>query len=79
LNRVPQGEAATRRNFNDLIGACRDGDRRLVRPTDVPTLPPIRSLAYFLPVIEELLVHSNIAGQKINSADVQKNTFSDDR
>ena len=31
--------------------------RRLVRPADVPPLPPIRSLAYFQPVIEELLAH----------------------
>jgi hypothetical protein len=31
--------------------------RRLVRPADFPPLPPIRSLAYFHPVIEELLVH----------------------
>ena len=31
--------------------------RRLVRPADVPPLPPIRSLAYFLPVIHELLSH----------------------
>ena len=29
--------------------------RRLVRPADVPPLSPIRSLAYFQPVIEELL------------------------
>ena len=29
--------------------------RRLARPTDVPPLPPIRSLAYFQPVIEEIL------------------------
>ena len=29
--------------------------RRLVRPMDVPALSPIRSLAYFQPVIEELL------------------------
>jgi hypothetical protein len=29
--------------------------RRLGRPADWPPLPPIRSLAYFLPVIEELL------------------------
>ena len=29
--------------------------RRLARPADVPALSPIRSLAYFLPVIEELL------------------------
>lgn len=28
--------------------------RRLVRPVDLPPLPPIRSLAYFQPVIDEL-------------------------
>ena len=31
--------------------------RRLIRPAELPPLPPIRSLAYFQPVIEELLVH----------------------
>ena len=29
--------------------------RRLIRPADRPPLNPIRSLAYFLPVIEEVL------------------------
>ena len=29
--------------------------RRLMRPTDAPPLGPIRSLAYFLPVIEEVI------------------------
>ena len=29
--------------------------RRLIRPKDVPPLSPIRSLAYFLPAIEELI------------------------
>lgn len=29
--------------------------RRLARPTDVPALSPIRSMAYFQPVVEELL------------------------
>ena len=29
--------------------------RRLIRPADVPPLGTVRSLAYFLPVIEELL------------------------
>ena len=29
--------------------------RRLARPADVPALSPIRSMAYFQPVIEELL------------------------
>ena len=28
--------------------------RRLIRPVDLPPLPPIRSLAYFQPVITEL-------------------------
>jgi len=36
--------------------------RRLARPVDVPALSPIRSLAYFQPVIEELL--SNPAPEK---------------
>src|SRR5271169_2158730 len=31
--------------------------RRLIRPKDLPPLSPIRSLAYFLPVITELLVN----------------------
>src|SRR3712207_3411490 len=29
--------------------------RRLIRPDGAPPLPPIRSLAYFLPVIDEVL------------------------
>ena len=29
--------------------------RRMIRPTDAPSLGTIRSLAYFLPVIEEVL------------------------
>ena len=67
--------------------------RRLTRPADVPPLPPIRSLAYFQPVIDELLDHPApdnyldylrlkmrcIAREKSVPADVQKNTFSDDR
>jgi hypothetical protein len=67
--------------------------RRLARPSDAPPLPPVRSLAYFLPVIEELLAQPmpenyldylrlklrNLAGHNPPSADVQKNTFSDDR
>jgi hypothetical protein len=31
--------------------------RRLARPPDMSPLTPIRSLAYFLPVIEEILVN----------------------
>jgi hypothetical protein len=63
--------------------------RRLVRPADVPPLPPIRSLAYFQPIIDELLAHPapdnyleylklklhHIAQQKTASADVQKIRF----
>src|ERR1700722_13825194 len=37
-----------------LLLACL---RRTVRPTDVPPLPRVRSLAYFQPVIEELREH----------------------
>jgi hypothetical protein len=67
--------------------------RRLTRPADVPPRPPIRSLAYFQPVIDELLEHPapdnhleylrlktrRIASEKPVPADVQKNRFSDDR
>ena len=65
--------------------------RRLIRPADTPRLAPIRSLAYFRPVIEELQENPapenyrdylrlklRMATQK-PPADVQKNTFSDDR
>jgi hypothetical protein len=31
--------------------------RRTFRAPEAPALPPIRSLAYFLPVIDELLAH----------------------
>jgi hypothetical protein len=66
--------------------------RRLVRPAEVPTLPRIRSLAYFQPVIEELREHPAPTGYlqylrlKLRNildnpapAAVQKSTFSDDR
>jgi hypothetical protein len=65
--------------------------RRLVRPADLPPLPPIRSLAYFQPVIDELLVHPmpdnylDYLRLKLNriaarsASPVQKNTFSGDR
>jgi len=67
--------------------------RRLVRPADVPPLPPIRSLAYFQPIIEELLTHPmpdnyleylriklrRITDTKLAPAEVQKKTLSDDR
>ena len=66
--------------------------RRLMRPAGVPLLTPIHSLAYFLPVIEELLDHPapdtylehlrlklrRIAEEKSVPADVQKKTFSED-
>jgi hypothetical protein len=65
--------------------------RRLIRPKDAPPLSPIRSLAYFLPVIEELteapapgnyLDYLRLKLQqaaKTRATTVQKNTFSDDR
>ena len=65
--------------------------RRLIRPADSPRLTPIRSLAYFRPVIEELQdspapenyreylrLKLRMATQK-PPADVQKNTLSNDR
>ncbi len=65
--------------------------RRLIRPADAPRLAPIRSLAYFRPVIEELL--ENPAPEnyrdylrlklrqaaKTLPADDRNNTFSDER
>lgn len=65
--------------------------RRLIRPADAPHLPPIRSLAYFRPVVEEL--QDNPAPENYRDylrlklrtatqsppAKVQKTTFSNDR
>jgi hypothetical protein len=72
-----------------LLLACL---RRKARPTDVPPLPRIRSLAYFQPVVEELMEHPAPGGylqylrlklrhiiDTPTSAAVQKSTFSDDR
>ena len=72
-----------------LLLACL---RRTVRPPDVPPLPRIRSLAYFQPVIEELLEDPAPSGYlqylrlKLRGildnpapATIQKSTFSDDR
>lgn len=65
--------------------------RRLIRPADLPPLSPIRSLAYFQAVVDELRVHPMPANYldylrlKLNRfatglvSPVQKNTFSDDR
>jgi hypothetical protein len=67
--------------------------RRLVRPADGPPLSPIRSLAYFQPIIDELLSHpppdnyhqylrlklDRVAQDNAVSAEVQKKTLSDDR
>jgi len=65
--------------------------RRLIRPAGTPRLSPIRSLAYFRPVIEELQAHPVPDGYldylrlKLRhaatalSADAQKSTFSDER
>jgi len=72
-----------------LLLACL---RRKARPNDVPPLPRIHSLAYFQPVVEELLVHPAPAGylqylrlklrgipDKPGPAKVKKPTFSDVR
>lgn len=72
-----------------LLLACL---RRTARPSDVPPLPRIRSLAYFQAVIDELLDHPAHGGylqylrRKLRGlldnpgpAKVQKSTFSDDR
>jgi hypothetical protein len=72
-----------------LLLACL---RRKARPSDAPPLPRIRSLAYFQPVIEELLEHPAPHGylqylrlklrgilDNPGPAKVQKSTFSDDR
>jgi hypothetical protein len=66
--------------------------RRLARPPGVPPLPRIRSLAYFQPVVEELLESPVPDGylqylrfklrsvvDKADPAAVQKTTLSDDR
>jgi hypothetical protein len=65
--------------------------RRLIRPPDAPRLSPIRSLAYFRPVIDELRTHPapenylDYLRLKLRQAvtalpaTVQKSTFSDDR
>jgi hypothetical protein len=65
--------------------------RRLFRPPDLPPLPPIRSFAYFQPVITELQQNPLPDGYleylrlklrnpaKESPAGLQKNTFSDDR
>jgi hypothetical protein len=65
--------------------------RRLIRPSGVPPLPRIRSLAYFQPVIAELqqqplpadyLDYLRLKLQQATNAlpnDAQKKTFSDDR
>jgi hypothetical protein len=65
--------------------------RRLARPADLPPLPPIRSLAYFQPVIAELQQQPLPPGYldylrlKLHTlgtvlpAEVRKNTFPGDR
>jgi len=65
--------------------------RRLIRPVGAPALSPIRSLAYFRPVIDELRAHPapesylDYLRLKLRKAaatlpaTVQKSTFSGDR
>ena len=72
-----------------LLLACL---RRHTRPLDVPALPRVRSLAYFQPVIEELLESPAPDGylqylrfklrsiiDEADPAAVQQSTLSDDR
>jgi hypothetical protein len=72
-----------------LLLACL---RRSVRPADVPPLPRMRSLAYFQPVIEELMENPFAGGylkylrlklrgvaDQPGPAKVQKSTLSGDR
>jgi len=65
--------------------------RRMMRPEQAPPLSPIRSLAYFRPVVDELRTHpapdayTDYLRLKLRRvanappADVQKSTFADDR
>lgn len=62
--------------------------RRRTRPDGRLPLPPIRSLAYFSPVIDELLrqplpdtylEYLRSKADRLLRPDVQKSTFSDDR
>jgi hypothetical protein len=65
--------------------------RRLIRPEDAPRLSPIRSLAYFRPVVDELRAHPapesylhylRLKMRQVAAAlpaSLQKSTFSDDR
>ena len=65
--------------------------RRLARPPDAPPLPPVRSLAYFRPVVDELRTHPTPDGYldylrlklrqacDAKSANAPISTFSDDR
>jgi hypothetical protein len=64
--------------------------RRMIRPSDAPRLSPIRSLAYFRPVIDELRTHPtpehyiDYLRLKLREAiatlpaNIQKSTFSDE-
>ena len=64
--------------------------RRLIRPADAPRLSPIRPLAYFRPIIDELRAHPapesylDYLRLKLRQsaaalpANVQKSTFSND-
>jgi hypothetical protein len=64
--------------------------RSLARPAEAPPLSPIRSLAYFQPVVEELRIHPvhesyleylrlTMRRASTFSANAQNSTFSDDR
>ena len=65
--------------------------RRLIRASDLPPLPKVRSLAYFLPVIDEVqlqplpdgyLAYLRLKLQNLSQTDrpgIQKSTSTDDR
>ena len=64
------------------------GSLRRNRPAGTLSLPPVRSIAYFTPVIDEILQHPLPAGYRVSirskadqhlRPEVQKTTFSSDR
>src|SRR5579863_7657283 len=92
INAALSGAASI--NTRDAVGhgTATAGLRRNTRPAEVPPLPRIRSLAYFQPVIEELLENPVPEGylqylrfkvrtiiDKADPAAAQKSTLSDDR
>jgi|HubBroStandDraft_6_1064221.scaffolds.fasta_scaffold439499_3 hypothetical protein len=98
LRSTPQDQRQARSWFDGGIplmvveAALLLGSLRRIRPPGVASLPRVRSLAYFHPVVEELLenpvpdayvqyLRSRLRSifDKVRPTDVQKSTFSDDR